>query len=104
MDPRLRRPLNYTWLEAALEAWLETERTNTRRAEAKLMAREIVAICAANREKATLAEEFYVKYRDHLSRADRQGVLRLIAETLLYIQYDGVRMKVSSDPMRILGG
>ena len=61
MDPRIARALNYSWLEAALDAWLDTERTNTRRTEAKLMAREIVSICEANRGKAALAEEFYTR-------------------------------------------
>ncbi len=104
MHPLFARRLNYSWLEAALDAWVVTEETNARRASVQLMAKEMVAICESNRDRVVRAEAYYSEFRDTLIMAERQDVLRLMAETLLYIQYQGVRLKVTDDPIKLLGG
>lgn len=103
MQSLFDRPLDYGWLEATLSAWIKVEETNVERAAVRQMTREVVAICQDKRERVQRAEAFYEKYRDVLRHRERQEVLRLMAETLLYIQHSGVRMKLTEDPIKLLG-
>lgn len=104
MHPLFERPLDFGWVEATLAGWVELERGRVERVRLQQMTREIVAICRDNRERVKRADAYYDRYRDVLTHADRQALLRLMAETLLYVQYRGVRRKVTEDPLRILGG
>ena len=97
-----QRPIDFSWLETSLEAFVELERGRVQQVTVQQMAREIVAICRSQRERVRLAEEYYDKYRDVLTHADRQDVLRLMAETLMFITYGGRRMSVTEDPKRLL--
>ena len=86
-----------------MEGWAAIEQGRVQRAEIQVMAREIVAACRGSRARVQRAEEIYTKYREYLPNADRQKMLRLMADTLLYIQYGGVRIKTTQDPKLILG-
>lgn len=104
MDALFDRPLRFDWVEAALRAWVDVEQARVERVRVQSIARELVAICRANRERVERADAFYEKYRHLLPHAERQEVLRLMAETLLYIQFRGLRHKVTDDPTKILEG
>lgn len=95
---------DYSWLRATLDSWLAIEDGNARRAAVRAMASEIVAACRANRDRVRKAEAIYEKYRSVMSHADKQDVLRLMAETLLYVQYGGLSIKTTDDPTKLLGG
>lgn len=98
------RPLDFGWLEAALEAWLVFEDRAARRATVRTMAGEIVEICQMKRERVERAEAFLTRYHRLLSRAEKQDIFRLMAETLRYIERGGVRVEVTDDPIRLLRG
>lgn len=97
-----RLPLQFDWLEVALGAVVQLEFGRVEVARVRSMARQIVAICRDQRDRAIAAERFLDENRDALSADQRNEALRLIAETLLYIQYGGIRVRVTDDPRRIL--
>jgi hypothetical protein len=97
-----KRPLNFGWVETALDVWVEIEELNARRAVIRNMTREIVAICRANRNRVEHAEALLDKYTDVIPYERKQEIFLIIAETLLYISYNGVRIKCTEDPKRLL--
>lgn len=97
-----KRALDFSWLELSLGAFVELDRGRVKQVTVQQMAREIVAICRSQRERVRLAEEYYDKYRDVLTHADRQDILRVMAETLMFITHGGRRMAVTEDPRRFL--
>ena len=96
--------LDFEWVTAALEAIVELEHGRTQQAELRAMAREIVAICRDARQRVARAEQFLDAYRHVLPPGKKNEILRLMAETLLFIQYGGRRVKITDDPSVILGG
>lgn len=102
---RLRGPiLRFDWLETALAVIVEAQHGRVEMARVRGMSREIVALCREQRERVLAAEMFLDENRDILSAEQRNDVLRLIAETLLYIQYRGARIRVTDDPFQVLRG
>lgn len=102
MNNFLKKPLAFDWVEASLEAYVRLEERKARVYQIKSMAREIVAICRASRDRVEKAEAFLEKYREVIPSEEKQNIFRLMAETLLYIQYEGVRMRISDNPRTIL--
>jgi len=100
----LIRPLNFSWLETALGVWVEIEELNARRAIIHNMTREIIAICRTERERVEKAEAFLDKYAHVIPHAEKQEIFRLMAEALLFITYNGVRIRCTDDPKRLLQG
>ncbi len=97
-------PLDFDWLETALDAIVLVEETRARRVAVRSIAREIVATCRANRERVERAEALLDRHAEVMRPEDRGRVLRLMGETLLYIQYRGARLKCTEDPRRLLEG
>lgn len=96
--------LRFDWLETALAVVVEVQGGRVEMAHVRGMSRAIVAICRDHRERVFAAERFLDENRDFFSAEQRNEVLRLIAETLLYIQYGGVRIRVTDDPLQVLRG
>ena len=95
-------PLDFTWVDAALEAWADIEEMRARQTTVREMARELVAICRSNRERVENAERYLDRYREVIPNVQKQEIFRLVAELLLFIQYRGVRIRCVDDPIKIL--
>ena len=102
MTNLFKGPLDFGWVETALDVWVEIEEHNARRAVIRNMTREIVAICRANRHRVEHAEALLDKYSDVVPCERKQEIFLIIAETLLYISYNGLRIKCTEDPKRLL--
>lgn len=104
MSRAQRSVLRFDWLEAALQVVLEVQSGRVEMARVHSMSREIVALCRDQRDRVAAAERVLDENRNTMSCAQKNEVLRLIAEALLYIQSGGVRIRVTDDPRRILRG
>jgi hypothetical protein len=96
--------LSFDWVTASLRAIVAFELGRVEQARVRCLAREIVAICRVQRDRVVRADRLLEEHRDLLSIEQRNEVLRLMAEVLLYIQFRGVRIKVTADPRRVLEG
>ncbi|MFC1834883.1 hypothetical protein ACFL2Q_09135 [Thermodesulfobacteriota bacterium] len=97
-----KKPMNFGWVETALDVWVEIEESNARRAMVRNMAREIVTVCRANRSRVEKAEALLDRYADVIPHENKQEIFLIIAETLLYISCGGIRMKCTEDPKQLL--
>jgi transglutaminase-like putative cysteine protease len=100
--PGFQAALDFDWVLQALEPLVVFEQGKADQTRVQSLAREIVAMCRANRDRVEAAERVLSEYRDVLSPEQKNEALRIMAETLLYIQHNGVRIKVTTDPGRIL--
>ena len=94
---------DFSWVQTALEAYVRIEEAQVKQATVRQMTREIIAICQNNRARVVKVEAFLDEFQHVLSHEHKQDIFRLIAETLLFIQYRGVRIKCSEDPYQLIG-
>jgi hypothetical protein len=96
--------LDFDWLVCALEPIVAFEQGQADQARVRVVAREIVAACRAQRDRVVAAERILQEHRDILSADQKDTFLRLMAEALLYITYHGRRIKLAGDPILVLRG
>lgn len=94
--------LDMSWIVSALEPITAFQEGQVDQARVRSLAREITAACRNNRDRVLAAERMLDEYRDILPAQKRDEILRLMAEALMYVQFNGRRVKVVGDPTRIL--
>ena len=94
--------LDFDWLDSALACIVNIQETNLKRSTVRNVSQEIVTICRTKRERVKQAERLLDKYSECILYEEKQEIFRLIAETLLYIQYRGVLIKCTSDPKKLI--
>lgn len=97
-------PLYISCLEAALESIVAIEETNLKRTIIKNISKEIIKICRNNRNRIERVDQILEDYGNYISYENKQEIFKIVAETLLFTQYNGVRIKFNQDPKNIIFG
>jgi hypothetical protein len=104
INPFYNSNLDYSWHDSILDSLVSIQEMNLKRSIISNISREVVQICKKKRDRVAKVELLLDEFGGYIAHEDKQEIFILVAETLLFIQFNGTRVKCTEDPIALLKG